>query len=242
MKKTLALFLALMTILSFALMTCNNNNNSNNTDNTEDDDGDLVVPPNSQTDNSTSGGDNSGSGTTSVPVEEWETISYTVYPIVDMNIRKGSTTGTKTPVSQSEALNAVAVKKDKNGDPDWYKLSYNGGEYYADAAYISTNIGDTKFSDLAEALTITVRSHTSDEDPYQVNLRDYPSFDSEVHVTPVKKVNTDVNPIKALKQSESGTWYYVEYNGAKYYLAVTSATKPYLDGIPGNNSGSDLPG
>lgn len=236
MKKSLAILLALITLLSVVLVSCNNTGTPSNTD--DEGDNGLIVPVG--TDNGTGTGD--GTGTGNVSTEEWETISYSVYPITDMNIRKGSTTGTKVAVKQSEALSAVAVKKDKNGDPDWYKLSYNNEEYYADAAYVSTNVGDTKFSALAEALTIKVKAHKSDEDPYQVNLRQYPSFDSAITTISVKKEHTDVNAIKAIQQSESGTWYYVEYNGNKYYLAVTSVTKPYLEGIPGNDTPGTLPG
>ena len=241
MKKLLAIFLALVTVLSVALVSCDNGGTTNNNDDPSNDTNEYFVPMPDDSDSGVSG-ENSGSGTsTGVSQEEWKTVSYSVYPVTDMNIRKGSTTGAEVSVKQSAELKAVAVKNDKNGDPDWYKLDYNGEEYYADAAYISTNIGDTKFNDLSEALTITVKAHKSDEDPYQVNLRDYPSFDSGVHVEPVKKENTDTNPIKALKQSESGKWYLVEYKGKNYYLAVTSVTKPYLEGIPGS-SGSVLPG
>ena len=244
MKKLLAIFLALVTVLSVALVSCDNGGTTNNNDDPSNDTNEYFVPMPDDSDSGVSG-ENSGSGTsTGVSQEEWKTVSYSVYPVTDMNIRKSpsiSNTVATKEVKQSTELKAVAVKSDKNGNALWYKLDYNGEEYYAAADYVSENIGDTKFSDLTEALTITVKDNTSDEDPYKVNLREYPSFGIGVKTTTVKKENTDVTPIKALKKSESGTWYYVEYNGKNYYLAVTSVTKPVLNGLPGGSTGN-LPG
>ena len=239
MKKLLAFSLALVTVLSISLASCGEPDITN-PNNNEENDTEYYVPPTN--DSSKESGNSSDSGTGShTNKEEWKTISYSVYPVTNMNIRKGSENGAKVAVDQSTELKAVAVKEDKNGNALWYKLDYEGGEYYADANYVSEKLGDTKFTDLSEPLTITVKAHTSDEDPYKVNLRDYASFGSGIKTTTVKKENTDVTPIKALKVSESGTWYYVEYNGKNFYLAVTSVTKPVLNGLPGN-SGSVLPG
>ena len=239
MKKLLAVFLALVTVLSICLVSCGEPDITK-PNNNENEDTEYYVPPSNDTGKENGSNSDSGTGSQSSK-EEWKTISYSVYPVTNMNIRKGSENGAKVAVDQSTELKAVAVKNDKDGNPDWYKLDYNGEEYYADADYISTVLGDTKFTDLAETLTITVKENASDEDPYKVNLRDYASFGSGIKTTTVKKENTDVTPIKALKVSESGTWYYVEYNGKNFYLAVTSVTKPVLNGLPGN-SGSELPG
>jgi hypothetical protein len=251
MKKILAIFLALITILSIALVSCTNGGTTGNNGDDNGDDG-LVAGDNNGGTNDTPGNNDlpggndtpGGDNTTPSPNNSEVAIETTVYPITDMKIRKDSINSETTKVvTRGTALSAVAVIKNAKGESIWYKLSYDNGTYYADADYVTTSLEKATFTDLATPLTIKVKAHGQNENPYGVNLRKFPSFDADLSTVTVKKEHTDVNAITATKVNGTGDWYYVTYNGENYYLAVTSATKNYLEGLPnGGNTGSDLPG
>ena len=246
MKRFLAIFLALAATLTVSLTACGKKDE--NPDDTLDDP--IIDTP---VDPGTPGtpddpSDPSQGTTVPNPDKNDQTtendVTTTVYPMTDMVIRKDSITSSNTAtVTRGTALSAVGVIKNSLGDPIWYKLSYNGGTYYADADFVTENSSEATFTALSEELTIKVKNHPEGEDPYQVNLRKYPSFDSNVTIVTVKKEHTDVNPIIAKEVNGTGNWYYVTYNGSNYYLAVTSVTRPVLEGIPtGGSQGGDLPG
>ena len=250
MKKFLALFLVLAMLVSIVLVSCDKPDDDNN----DDGDGLIIDDPDKKP-----GGDKDGEGGDEGQLpgdQEGEkdppanqttesAISATVYPMTKMVIRKDSVTSdVKVIVERAQALSAVAVIKDAEGTDLWYKLSYDNATYYIDADYVTQNVQKATFSDLTEALTITVKQHdtANNEDPYQVNLREYPSFDSGVKTVTVKKEHTDVNPLVAKAVNGTGDWYIVTYNGVDYYLAVTSITKPVLNGLPAEGGEGNLPG
>ena len=246
MKRFLAIFLALAATLTVSLTACGKKDE--NPDDTPDDPI-IDTPVEPGTPGTPDDPSDPSQGTTDPnPNPNDQTtendVITTVYPMTDMVIRKDSITSSNTAtVTRGTALSAVGVIKNSLGDPIWYKLSYNGGTYYADADFVTENSSEATFTALSEELTIKVKNHPEGEDPYQVNLRKYPSFDSNVTTVTVKKEHTDVNPIIAKEVNGTGNWYYVTYNGSNYYLAVTSVTKPVLEGIPtGGSQGGDLPG
>ena len=243
MKKFLALFLVLAMLATVALVSCDKTNDNTNDDDdlVIDDNPDDTTPGGSQGDDKLPGGD-----TTDVPPPANTTtetaISATIYPMTKMYIRKDSTTSdVKVIVERAQALTAVAVIKNADGVDLWYKLSYNNETYYIDADFATQNLQKATFTNLSETLTITVKQHGENEDAYQVNLRKNPSFDENVEIVTVKKEHTDVNPIVAKASNGTGDWYFVTYNGQDYYLAVTSVTKPVLNGLPAGG-GEVLPG
>jgi len=247
MKRFLAIFLALAATLTVSLTACGKKD-----DNPDDTPYDPIID--TPVDPGTPG--TPGDGTTDPDPNQGNTTPYpndpttendvttTVYPMTDMVIRKDSITSSNTAtVTRGTALSAVGVIKNSLGDPIWYKLSYNGGTYYADADFVTENSSEATFTALSEELTIKVKNHPEGEDPYQVNLRKYPSFDSNVTTVTVTKVLTDENPIVAKQVNGTGNWYYVTYCGQNYYLKVNNQTSQYLEGIPtGGSQGGDLPG
>ena len=234
MKKILAIFLALITILSITLVACNEKAvTTPNNDN--DDDNDFVIQSKNTTDSSDTG------DTNDVPDGDWTPVSYQIYAMTKINLRaedsKSSTSiGT---VEAATALTAVA-KSEK-----WYKISYNNQDAYVSADYVTETVAEATFTTLADAdqFEVKVKQHNTqnNENAYQVNLRAYPSFDTDLATTSVTKADTDTNPMTVIAKNGTGSWYKVTYKGSEYYLAITSKTKPYLEGIPatdGNGNGA----
>ena len=237
MKKTLALLLALIMILSVALVACDKNSGTSGT--TGDDEGGSIVNKNNKKeDEEDEGGAGAGDDT---PITGTEiALATKVYPMVDLYIRKGSQDGVKVKVAQKTELTTTHVINGDNNEPAWYKVTYNNETYYANALYVTTNVAEATFTAPSETITLTVKSTATNG----VNLRKYPSWDnSDAHEREtVNSTDTATNAITVVKINETGNWYQVTYKGATYYLAITSATIPYLNGLPAGVGGEDLPG
>ncbi len=239
MKKILAIFLALIMLLSVALVSCTNDKAGTAGTTGDDDDGGLVAGnKNNKDDDDENEGAGAGDDTPITGTEE--ALATKVYPMCDLHIRKGTQNGTKVKVTQSTELTTTHVIYGDDSEPAWYKVTYNNETYYANALYVSKNVAETKFAAPAEAITLTVKDTATNG----VNLRKYPSWDnsdSNTRIT-VSSTDTATNPISVLMVNEAGNWYKVSYKGSTYYLAITSATIPYLNGLPAGVGGEDLPG
>lgn len=228
MKKILAIFLALITVLSIALVACNKDNTTRG-DNTNDDDGDgdLIVGSQSTGDSEQDGSDaGSDSGT---PSDSWETITYSIYTMAKATLRedaslKATDAGT---VEANTTLQAVAKKN------NWYKVSYNNRELCIHADLVTTNASTAKFSVLATAdqVTLKVKDSGDSDKPYTVNLRKAPVVSDDIATIEHTIDHTDTanGELKKVGVNETGNWYIVEYKGGTYYLKINSSTSAYLD-------------
>ena len=229
MKKILAIFLALITVLSITLVACNKDNTTkgNNTDD-DGDDGDLVVGSQSTGDSDQDGSD-AGSDSGNTPSGSWETVTYSVYTMAKATLRedaslKASDAGT---VDANTTLQAVAKSN------SWYKVSYNNRELYIHADLVTTNASTAKFSVLATAdqVTLKVKDSGDSDKPYTVNLRKAPVVSDDIATIEHTIDHTDTanGELKKVGVNETGNWYIVEYKGGTYYLKINSSTSAYLD-------------
>ena len=237
MKKILAIFLALIMIMSVALVACSNDRatTGGGEGGVEDDDNDFVSK---KTDTSTDTDDESKKTNSG----DWTALTNTtIYAMCKVNLR-AEDSQKSTSVKQVEAMTALtAVAK----SDDWYKVSYEGQELYIDANYVGSSLEEATFTDLAEAdrFNVTIKAHGANEDPYSVYLGKLPTFDRSLEGTiSVKKANTDVNPLIVIAKNGTGSWYKVSYNNEIYYLCITSKTKPYLNGIPTSGGNGEIVG
>ena len=243
MKKFLALFLVLAMMLSVALVACSDTtttsgNNNNDVEDNDDDDFGFVSKDTNNDDET--GNDTGNSGNTNVDTD-WNTVAYTIYAMCNINIRTEPSAKAKSigTVPAKTALNATAKSTDE--DDCWFKISYDGSTYYVDADYVTTNLKEATFNNLEESaqFELTIKAPADSSNKNQVKLRKLPTFDAEFTFETVTNEDTNTNKMKVVGMNESGNWYIVEYKGDTYYLAVTSSTKPYLNGLPsaGGNDG-----
>ena len=202
MKKTLALFLALITVLSVALVACKKKTPSVSSDDGEDD-GQYVSLGDVTT------GTGSDTSDTSKAGASWTDLTdKKVYLMADeVNVRDDSTTkGKKLGVANmGDSFDAIAT----NGD--WYKISYDGGEAYISATYVTTNSADATFNDYAEAeyKTLIVDQHGANQNAYNVNLRTFPSLDEIFEV--VTRETTEGGQLVKIGENQSGNIWKVKY-------------------------------
>ncbi len=237
MKKTLALFLALITILSVALVACKKNTPAAVPSGDEVDDGQYVSP------NKPTGTDPAGTSDTSqTGVAGWTERAGTVYVMGDQvrirsqaNSNNSSIITNQTKIGDSFAFTAVNSK--------WYKITYNNAEAYISAEYVTENANDADFTTkkLTTPQNLEIETAPANWDTagkgYGVALRVNPCLvENASDMTIYKADVTADKPLKKIAVNASGNVWQVEYNGKTYYMG--SAAYRYCDGDLDNNSGT----
>ena len=233
MKKTLALLLALIMMLSVSLVACDNGNDvGNNGDDFEDDDGFVGItttPSTDETDAET--GKNTGA---------WEDVNVTVYVLANnLNIRSTSDADDSVILGKASIGNSFVATAT---DDDWYKITYEGAEAYVNAAYVTTNQAEAEFVDCTpEAIkiknTVVDPNATTDLDKYaKVMLRTDPVVDDKTATNNVLIYSDTANgELVKVAANKAGTWYKVTYKNSTYYIA--SGAFKYFEGYTGGSSG-----
>lgn len=222
MKKILAIFLALVTIMSVALVACDKNNGGTTGGNSNDDDDDDIFVTqgnNKETSDTDSKGTNNSSG--------WQEVSVTIYAMGVVNLRSeanrsdDSNVLAKTTIGQS--LSATAK------DEDWYKVSYNNQEAYISADFVTTNKAEATFVSCTETVLkvkqeIVNQNASTDYDKYcKVNVRTDPVVDSATETKHVLIYSDTANgELKLVGKNETGSWWKVTYKDNTYYIASGS--------------------
>jgi uncharacterized protein YgiM (DUF1202 family) len=210
MKKTLALFLALVTILSIALVACKSNTPPVSSNDADDD---VWADRANTSETSTDTSNNKTKG-------GWTEVNYTIYAMAnDLNIREDDSASSKSlgKVNIGAALTATA-KSD-----DWYKISYNDGEAYVSADYITTDASEATFTDLTAPETLVIKEDTNNsygEKGRNVNLRSNPVFDDESPYTTIYRNNTQNNELKKIAVNGKNNIWKVTYNNETYYIGA----------------------
>lgn len=236
MKKTLAIFLAIITILSVALVACKKKAPSA-AGNEGEGEGDQYVSLN----NPTAGSDTSDtSDTNNNDTTGWTERAGTVYLMADnVNIRSQATTGNnvKGKANMGDQFSFTAV------NTKWYKITYNNAEAYISADYITENAADADFTTkkLAAPQNLEVETAPANWDKdgkgYGIALRVNACLvENASDVTIFKADVTAEKPLKKIAENASGNVWQVEYNGKTYYMG--SAAYRYCDGDTTNNSGN----
>ncbi|MBE6535130.1 MAG: SH3 domain-containing protein [Ruminococcaceae bacterium] len=239
MKKTLALLLALIMMLSVSLVACDNGNDvGNNGDDFEDDDGFVGITTTPSTDET-----DAESDTNNGNEDEWAVRNFTAYSMCMMYLRAEASRSAKaiTTIEEKTQLTVVAEAtiSESGVETVWYKVSYNNQELYANSNYVTTNIEDTNFSAIEPTDQFTLTIKTPDTGVNTVNLRTILTYDKnlpEGHIISVSNVDTQTKPMTVVAKNATGTWYKVKYDNKDYYLAISSGTKPFLVGLPASDS------
>lgn len=247
MKKTLALLLALIMMLSVSLVACNNNssNDGGNDDGIEDDDGFVGLGTTPVTDETDDESDTDTSND-----DEWAVRNFTAYSMCKMYLRAEASRKAKgiATIDGKTHLTVIAEATitEDGSETVWYKVSYNNQELYANSDYLTTNIDDTNFNTLeaANQFKLTVKAQDNGDKSY-VNLRKLPTYDTKLaegNIISVSNEDTATKEITVVGKNDTGTWYMVKYDGVDYYLAITTSTKKVLEGLPTGGSDGDIIG
>lgn len=236
MKKTLAIFLALIMILSVALASCNN---KKPTSSSADDDPDNDFVAQTKTDDSGKNGTDTGNNNT--PTGVWTAANYAIYIMGNkVNIRSDANTGSNSKVLGSANIGDTFTATETNGE--WYKISYNDATAYINASYITTNQDEATFEE-CEATPLKVKDEVVDKnaekdiDKYaKVWLRTDPAITDDTATKYVLIYSDTANgELVKVGQNKAGTWYKVEYNNGTYYIG--SLAFKYFEGYTGNTGG-----
>jgi len=233
MKKTLAIFLALIMILSVALVACKSKTTSSNTN--EEEESNEFVAQNKNDTSDTSDGTDDETGKTGV----WVAANYTIYAMGNgVNIRAEANTGaTKLgSVNIGDSLTATET----NGE--WYKINYNNATAYIKGVFVTTNQNESIFED-CEPTTLKIKEQIVDEKATEptkkyaaITLRTDPVFTDSATATKHVLIYSDTANEELVKvgQNKAGNCYKVTYKGGTYYIG--GGTFKFLEGY------TDTPG
>ena len=209
MKKTIALLLALITILSVALVSCGKKeeNNGGGLD-------DGLVANN----NSTGGEDTDGEGDddeyddeTQYDDSSFSELTGKAYAVWNVNKRvepsRASTSlGVINKFGEVELLEI-------SDDEKWYKVKHGDDTCYVVAKYFSTDKGIMTYDDFEESEIKTVYIDVEET----IRLRVTPNYDIDENVDGIIERDTAVQQIGL---STSGTIAKIKYNNKVYYMNV----------------------
>lgn len=233
MKKILAIFLALITIMSVALVACSNDKTttSGSNDDVDDTDDEFVAQKGTDTEDETDDSDNKKTG--------YDAVSYTVY-VMGNNVRVRADDSTSGEVLGNANIGDSFVATATDGD--WYKITYNNGEAYISADYVTTNQNESVFESCEATVlkiknTVVNENATKDTEKYAaVQLRSDPAFTDATRTENVLIYsNTQNGELVKVGQNKAGTWYKVTYNGGTYY--VGSGAFKHFEGYTGGSAG-----
>ena len=234
MKKTLALLLALITLLSVALVSCGGNDDNNDTG---FDDG-LVAPPNNNGGNGNGDGNSNGGEDDDYNEPAYDDSSFTAktgkaYAVWNVNKRvEPSTKATSLGViNKFTEIELIAV----SSDGKWYKAKVGEDTCYVVAKYFSTDAGIMTYDDYEEAEYKTMYIDVEET----LKLRVTPNYDIDENVDGIIERDKTVQQIGL---SSNGSIAKVKYNGKVYYINVKylSAT-PVGKFDPEKNNNNDEP-
>lgn len=226
MKKILIAALALITVLTMSLTSCENNPNPDDSGNGLNDD--LISRDDDETtegDETTTGDDSQTPGDTTnkpqTPTGAWIEKSETVYVLGDsVNLRAtNSSNGTLVAsVNMGETLQRVKMQDVNETLVDgWSEVTYKGQTAYVLSVLLTTNANDAAF-EACEEKTITL-----DSDISYVWLRHAPA--DRTDVTKAKDFSAETfnaGSVTLVAVNKSNTWAKVKYNGGYYYLGVST--------------------
>ncbi len=237
MKKILAIFLALIMILSITLVACQKNTattSGGNADDGNDDGVEFEAQGNKKDTSDTSKNTDNKTG-------GWEAAAYTVYSMVNnLNVRSSTSTSDNSNVLGKLNIGEKVDATERNDD--WYTVTYNGNTAYVSRDFVTLNAGEATFSRLSEPEVLMVNEAKKD---IQVVLRTDPVITDDTYATVFKGTYTTAT-ISKVGSNTNGSWYIVSYDAdgvagegtaVEYYLAVGSATRD-LFGLSSNQGSS----
>lgn len=252
MKKTLALILALLMMLSVALVSCSDKPEETE-DPTDDFWGDVNDPAGTDESDETGDGnetDNSGNNTTS---SNFVTKNDTVYVCFKAAVRSEAKTTSDLVATLDFGTHLQRIEANRK----WSKIKYGEVEGYIANDLITTNSGSVKFTTLETPVTSKVSKLGNSSN---ANLREYPLALSAPSVIDLKAFNAASIKGQIAKDTEvtiisvsgDGQWAYIKCmakaKADKGEFATTATemegycSTSVLDYNFGNNSGNNNSG
>ena len=211
MKKLLAVFLALMMVLSVSLMACKKDEEPNLDDDVEDDD--FIVNKNNKKDTTDTGDNNNddddnGADTSKGGTSGWVNEPVTVYVRANgVNIRASSST--KGAIIGSADMGDNFVSESHNDS--WYKIKHNDAVAYISAAFVTANQNIVTF---VEPTTVAANSSITVKSGLTCNLRSDPAGEAESTLKgSIDTTKTANNELTIIKINKTGTWAEVRFTG-----------------------------
>ena len=204
MKKLLAVFLALMMILSVSLMACSDKKESVNKDDEEEDD---FVPSKEATGTVAVTEEKDPDNTKAPASTAWVDESGTVYVRANgVNIRASS----KTNATIIGSANLGDALQYEGFNDDWYKIKFNGTTAYISSAFVIGNQNTVIFEEHATLKTGTVIKVSADK---TCNLRSDPAVASSTLKGSIDATKTANGELTIVKINKTGTWAEVRFKG-----------------------------
>ncbi len=243
MRKILAALLALVMIMSVALVACQKDTEDTDADNDNEDDY-IVDTKNDETSDTTGGADTTGDNTTSS--NDFVAAAGDIWVMAKVNLRTEPSTSSSATIETTADAGTKLTALERNDS--WYKISYNEKTLYVARDYVVTSYGDYEFTTLDTPLTLTIKPSNSTT-TNKINLRSTPVVDSASDNTLYNNVaktleESDITadkPLVAVACNASKAWYKVTYDNQTYYLKITSSTKNIINGLP-TDSGTQAGG
>lgn len=206
MKKLLAVFLALMMILSVSLMACSDKKEKEpNEDEVEND---FVPNSNKENTGTTEANQEEDPDDTKAPASNaWTSESGTVYVRANgVSIRAAArTNSTKVGVAnQKDALQYEAYTD------DWYKIKFGENVAYISAAYVTGNQNDVIFEAPTKVAANSV-IHVKNE--ATIFLRKDPAVHEQTVEGSIDSTKTANGELIVVNVSKSGSWAEVRFTG-----------------------------
>ena len=204
MKKLLAVFLALMMILSVSLMACTKDKEPANDDNEEEE----PFVPSKETTGTTEANQEKDPDNTKAPTYDvWIGESGTVYVRANgVNIRASSKTNS-TIIGSANLGDALQYE---GFNDDWYKIKFNGATAYISSAFVIGNQNTVIFEEHATLKTGTVIKVSADK---TCNLRSDPAVASSTLKGSIDAAKTANGELTIVKINKTGTWAEVRFKG-----------------------------
>ncbi len=219
MKKLLAVFLALMMILSVSLMACSDKNEKEpNDDEVEDDD--FVPNKNKDTTGTTDANedDKDSEGTKAPASNVWTNETGTIYVRADGVAIRAAARTNSTKVGTANRSDSFTYEAYTD---DWYKIKVEGNVAYISAAYVTGNQNDVIFeapTKVAANSAIHVKSDAT------IFLRKAPAVHEQTVAGSIDSTKTANGELIVVSVSKSGSWAEVRFTG-------TDLEKNTYDGI-----------
>lgn len=216
MKKILIAAIALMTVLTMSLTSCESEPTPNEAGNGLDDDIISRDDESNENEDDSSNGENNetpnnsedenNNNNTQTPVGVWTAASGTVYVRTKAHIRESAS---KTSESAGIVeMGTALTRTETNGT--WDKVTYNGNTAYILSDLVTTSQSRVTFEDkTAENKTLHLKEDTKS------NLRTSPVASDHVNnlAGTIGSEHTNSGTLKLVKLSKDGYWAQVSFTG-----------------------------
>ncbi|MBE6549093.1 MAG: hypothetical protein E7670_01550 [Ruminococcaceae bacterium] len=206
MKKLLAVFLALMMILSVSLMACSDKKEKEPADDEEENE---FLPSKDTTGTTEANQEEDPEGTRAPITSSWVTATGTIYVRAnDVRVRSSKST-TSTQNVKGTAMFGDSLQY-TGYDNDWYEVTFKNEKAYISATFVSENQDTVIFEEHATLKEGTAIKVAADK---KCNLRTDPVAAASTLKGSIDATKTANGELTIVKISKTGKWLEVRFNG-----------------------------